>query len=62
MKGKNMQKKQKRAPVGYHYMPDGTLMRGAPHNAANKKKVRQPINPKAAAKSKKRKVQKRSGY
>ena len=45
MKGKNMPTKKK-APKGYHYMPDGKLMKGATHKAASKKK----------------KVKKKSGY
>lgn len=46
MRGKNMPKKK--APKGYHYMPDGKLMKGASHKAASKKK--------------KKKVKKKSGY
>lgn len=61
MRGKNMPKKKNKAPKGYHYMPDGTLMKGATHKAATKKKVREPIKPKAATK-KKKKVKKKSGY
>jgi len=38
MRGKNMPKKKKKAPKGYHYMPDGKLMKGASHKAAPKKK------------------------
>ena len=44
MRGKNMPKKK--APKGYHYMPNGKLMKGASHKAAPKKK----------------KVKKKSGY
>lgn len=47
MKGKNMPNKKKKAPKGYHYMPDGKLMKGATHKAATKKK---------------KKVKKKSGY
>jgi len=36
MRGKNMPKKK--APKGYHYMPNGKLMKGASHKAAPKKK------------------------
>jgi len=46
MKGKNMPTKKK-APKGYHYMPDGKLMKGASHKASSKKK---------------KKVKKKSGY
>jgi len=47
MRGKNMPKKKKKAPKGYHYMPDGKLMKGASHKASSKKK---------------KKVKKKSGY
>jgi hypothetical protein len=61
MRGKNMPKKKKKAPKGYHYMADGTLMKGATHNASTKKPVpRKPIEPRAA--TKKKKVKKKSGY
>ena len=36
MRGKNMPKKK--APKGYHYMPDGKLMKGASHKKKTKKK------------------------
>jgi hypothetical protein len=29
---------RKKAPKGYHYMPDGTLMKGSSHKATPKKK------------------------
>ena len=29
---------KKKAPKGYHYMPNGKLMKGASHKAAPKKK------------------------
>lgn len=33
-----MKKKKKKAPKGYHYMPDGSLMKGARHKKGKKKK------------------------
>ena len=47
MRGKNMPKKK--APKGYHYMPNGKLMKGAAHKAKPKKKP-------------KKKTKKKSGY
>jgi|TARA_R110002153_G_scaffold5540_6_gene25699 hypothetical protein len=38
MRGKNMPKKK--APKGYHYMPNGKLMKGAAHKAKPKKKTK----------------------
>jgi hypothetical protein len=29
---------RKKAPKGYHYMPDGSLMKGSKHKATPKKK------------------------
>jgi hypothetical protein len=29
---------RKKAPKGYHYMPEGTLMKGSSHKATPKKK------------------------
>ena len=31
-------KKRRKAPKGYHYMPDGKLMKGATHASTKKKK------------------------
>lgn len=31
-------KKRKKAPKGYHYMPNGKLMKGATHKKGKKKK------------------------
>ena len=33
-----MAKKRKKAPRGYHYMPDGRLMKNAEHKKRRKKK------------------------
>lgn len=33
-----MPKKKKKAPKGYHYMPDGTLMKNGKHKKKKKKK------------------------
>ena len=35
---KKKRKTRKKAPKGYHYMPNGTLMRGATHGSTKKKK------------------------
>ncbi len=37
-KKKKKRKTRKKAPKGYHYMPNGTLMRGATHGSTKKKK------------------------
>lgn len=33
-----MAKKKKKAPKGYHYMPDGRLMKNSAHKGKRKKK------------------------
>jgi len=33
-----MAKKRKKAPKGYHYMPDGKLMKNSAHKKGKKKK------------------------
>jgi len=33
-----MAKKRKKAPKGYHYMPDGRLMKNSAHKVKRKKK------------------------
>jgi hypothetical protein len=33
-----MAKKRKKAPKGYHYMPDGRLMKNSAHKGKRKKK------------------------
>ena len=33
-----MVKKRKKAPRGYHYMPDGTLMKNSAHKKKKKKR------------------------
>lgn len=33
-----MAKKRKKAPKGYHYMPDGRLMKDSAHKGKRKKK------------------------
>ncbi len=33
-----MAKKRKKAPKGYHYMPDGRLMKNSAHKRKRKKK------------------------
>jgi len=36
--GKKKKKKRKKAPKGYHYMPNGKLMKGSSHAKKKRKK------------------------
>lgn len=37
-KGKKKKGKRKKAPAGYHYMPDGRLMKNGKHKSKRKKR------------------------
>ena len=39
-KKKKKRKTRKKAPKGYHYMPNGTLMRGATHGKKKRSKTK----------------------
>jgi|TARA_R100001509_G_scaffold151346_1_gene110756 hypothetical protein len=36
--GKGKKKKRKKAPAGYHYMPNGKLMKNGKHKSKRKKR------------------------